>query len=401
MTMNQKRYQRLKAIVDKCDRCGACTTVCPLYRVHPIDRATARGKIAITKAFLEGQLDGGRPALRRALDYCLLCKACTEVCPSKIMTDDAMMEMRQWLCEDYGLPLKYRMIGVGLGNRSFKMLGRPMIEFAQTLRLPQLTGGRLPTSHANTPTAHKGPAFFYSTSRSAAIDLSKVRHIAYFQGCAMRLFFKDASQATIQLLEKTGRRVETPLVDCCGLPQQSHGMTPLADKMAKKNIDALLEYDLIVTDCGSCGAMLKEYALRFHDDFTYKAKAQDFSAKVMGLSEYLFVVGYTPQKTAKKVTYHASCHLHRGQGIHQQTEQLLSEAAIYLPAQHATMCCGGAGTFQLDFPKISEKILREKYQDFLATGADIIATECPSCLMQLGKLEKYKTLQVRHISQLL
>lgn len=100
--MNQEHTEKLKAIVEKCDRCGACTTVCPLYKVNRIDRATARGKIAIARAFLEGKLDGGEKALRDALDYCLLCKACTEVCPGKVMTDQAMIEVRQWLREDYG-----------------------------------------------------------------------------------------------------------------------------------------------------------------------------------------------------------------------------------------------------------------------------------------------------------
>ena len=103
---HNQHYEKLKAIVDKCDRCGACTTVCPLYKVDRKDRATSRGKIAIVRALLEDKLDGNEKALRHALDYCLLCKACTEVCPGKVMTDQAMIEMRQWLREDHGLSAK-------------------------------------------------------------------------------------------------------------------------------------------------------------------------------------------------------------------------------------------------------------------------------------------------------
>lgn len=80
---HNQHYEKLKAIVDKCDRCGACTTVCPLYKVNRIDRATSRGKIAIVRALLEDKLDGNEKALRHALDYCLLCKACTEVCQAR------------------------------------------------------------------------------------------------------------------------------------------------------------------------------------------------------------------------------------------------------------------------------------------------------------------------------
>lgn len=399
--MNQEHTEKLKAIVEKCDRCGACTTVCPLYKVNRIDRATARGKIAIARAFLEGKLDGGEKALRNALDYCLLCKACTEVCPGKVMTDQAMIEVRQWLREDYGLPLKTRLIGNSMANRPLKSIGRPAIALAQTLQFPRLTRGLLPANHKAPVTG--GPANFGDTAPRSDVDVTTVKHIAYFKGCAMKMFFPEAAKASVNLLKKTGRTVEVPTVDCCGLPQHSHGMTEEAKALAKKNIAALEAYDLIVTDCGSCGATLKEYADLFADDPEMKERARTFSKKIMGLSEYLYAVGYTPTPHKElRVTYHASCHLNRGQGIHKEPQALLEQAVTYLPAANATMCCGGAGTFQLDFPETSAKVLENKYQDFKATGADIIVAECPSCLMQLGKIEQqHKDLKVLHISQVL
>lgn len=399
--MNHEHTEKLKAIVEKCDRCGACTTVCPLYKVNHIDRAAARGKIAIARAFLEGKLDGGEKALREALDYCLLCKACTEVCPGKVMTDQAMIEVRQWLRDDYGLPLKTRLVGSGMANRPLKTIGRPAIALAQTLQFPRLTRGLLPTNH-KAPISG-GPANFNKVAPRSDVDVSNVKRIAYFKGCAMKLFFPDAASASVALLEKTGRTTEVPTVDCCGLPQHSHGMTDEAKALAKRNIAALEDYDLIVTDCGSCGAMLKEYGDLFSDDPAMKNRARAFSKKVMSLSEYLYAVGYTPTPHKElRVTYHASCHLNRGQGIHKEPQALLEQAVTYLPATNATMCCGGAGTFQLDFPDTSAKILEKKYQDFKATGADIVVAECPSCLMQLGKLEqRHKDLKVLHISQVL
>lgn len=411
---HNQHYEKLKAIVDKCDRCGACTTVCPLYKVNRIDRATSRGKIAIVRALLEDKLDGNEKALRHALDYCLLCKACTEVCPGKVMTDQAMIEMRQWLREDHGLSPKYRLIGGFMSSGPLKSVSRPFIGAAQALQFPRLTRGLLPANHTapesmrhagyqgHRPACPAGPAIFSRPAEKCRVDLGKVRSVAYFKGCAMKLFFKNASGASIALIEKTGRSVDVPTVDCCGLPQQSHGMIPLAKKMARHNIEVLQDYDLIITDCGSCGAMLKEYGELFADDFTMKEKARAFSQKVMGLSEYLYAVGYepTPRKELR-VTYHASCHLNRGQGIHKEPQALLEKAVTYLPAENATMCCGGAGTFQIDFPDTSAKVLDNKYKDFKATGADIVVAECPSCLMQLGKLERYKDLQILHISQVL
>lgn len=239
-------------------------------------------------------------------------------------------------------------------------------------------------------------------SESPKISLENVKNIAYFQGCAMKLFFKNASLSTENLIKKTGYIAHKPTTNCCGLPQQAHGMIETAKKMARENIDAYRDFDLIITDCASCGSMLKSYTQLFADDFTYKNKAKCFSEKVMGLSEYLDAVGYhaTPHKELR-VTYHSPCHLNRAQGVQDIPEKLLEQQTTYLPSENKEMCCGGAGTFQLDFPETSQKILDFKYKDFKKSGADIVVTECPSCLMQLGKLEKYKDLKVLHISQVL
>lgn len=398
--MQNEHYKKLKTIVEKCDRCGCCTTVCPLYKVDKRDRAAARGKIAIARAFLEGKLEGGEKALREALDYCLLCKACTEVCPGKVMTDEAMIEVRQGLADDYGLGVKYRLVGGFMASSPLKTVSSPFISLAQGLQFPRLTRGLLP-SNPPSPCASV-PANFSGTHEKCKLGLSKVKTIGYFKGCAMKLFFKNAADASVALLEKTGRSVSVPHVECCGLPQHSHGMIPLAQKMARQNIDALAGFDLIVTDCGSCGAMLKEYQELLKDDATYRDKAAQLSGRVMGLTEYLYNVGYEPAPHKElKVTYHASCHLNRGQGIMKEPEALLEKAVTYLPAEKKTMCCGGAGTFQIDFPKTSHKVLEAKYQDFKQTGADIVVAECPSCLMQLGKLDATKDLKVLHISQVL
>lgn len=414
--MNKKtkdKYDDVQALVDKCDRCGACTMVCPLFDVNPIDRATARGKIALTRAFLEGKLPGGSRALREALDYCLLCKACTDVCPSKIMTDEAMISIREILSEEEGLPLKYRLIGYGMGSNTLRRLGQPVVNLAQQFQIPRYTGGLLPVnnrfhqvqSQADNPLsdyAHKGPAQFSPLHPSAHRDLSQVKRIAYYQGCAMKLFFTEASKATMRLLKSTGKEVYVPSVDCCGMPQISHGMEDKALSMAKANIDRLQDADLIVTDCGSCGSMLKEYALRLHDDAAYRDKAKAFSQKVIGLTEYLYALDYEPEKkTDLKVAYHASCHLNRAQGIDGEPRALLKKAVNYVDSANSTTCCGGSGTFQIDFPDTANKILEQKYQGFKAADADIVVTECPSCMMQLNKMEQKGDIKVLHISQVL
>jgi len=55
----------------------------------------------------------------------------------------------------------------------------------------------------------------------------------------------------------------------------------------------------------------------------------------------------------------------------------------------ADACCGFAGSFSLSYPEVSESILKRKRESILATGASIVVSDCPGCLLQLrGALEK-------------
>src|SRR5215471_8192343 len=67
----------------RCIRCAACLTACPTYVVSHKEEEGPRGRIAIMRAIVEGHLDITLDAVNH-LDNCLLCEACTMVCPSGI-----------------------------------------------------------------------------------------------------------------------------------------------------------------------------------------------------------------------------------------------------------------------------------------------------------------------------
>lgn len=394
---NEKEH--LKEIINNCDRCGTCTLVCPLYKVRPLDRATARGKIALTKAYLAGTLDGKN--LQEAMEFCLLCGACSDVCPSHIMTAEAMIDMRETFGKDYGVSLKHKTIGKAMASDRIKALGRTGIAIAQKLNMPRYMGGLLPADFT-LPGAQHGPANNKLEAPLHKRDISNIKRVAYFQGCAMRLFFPAAAQKSIELLKATGVEVSTPAAKCCGVPQQAHGQKELALELAKENIENFSNFDAIITDCGSCGAALAEYGIRFHDQADWREDAAAFSTRIWSLSEFLDAFGYIPPKRDNlRVTYHDSCHLNRGRRINEAPRNLLRKAVDYVEMDLADMCCGGAGSFQIDFPDVSKDILTLKYESVLRTDADILVCECPSCLMQLGKLSHKGKLRVMHISQVL
>lgn len=401
MEKQYNNHDKLRDILNHCDRCGACTLVCPLYKVRPLDRSTARGKIALTRAVLDGLIDDGDDALRDALDFCLLCGACTEVCPSKVMTADAMMDMRERLGARHGIRLHHQLIGKAMASNGFKAIGRRGIALAQRLNVPRYSGGLLPANDRFIA-AREGAGGYLTLPPDDRRDTSTIKTVAYFQGCAMRLFFPEASEATRRLLAATGRTLSEPHSSCCGVPQLAHGQSELAEKLAKENIARFEGVDAIVTDCGSCGATLKEYGLRFAGDPDWHRRAEDFSRRIWSLSEFLDACGYEPQRrTDLRITYHDSCHLNRSLKVHDAPRRLLAKAGNYVEMDLADMCCGGAGSFQLDYPAVSNDILNLKYDSACRADADILVCECPSCLMQLGKLSGRGKLKVLHLSQVL
>ncbi len=426
---------KIQTAVNQCDRCGSCLTVCPLYRLTQRETAAARGKLATVRALIEGGLTADAK-IARAFEFCLLCKACTEICPSKIKTDAAMIEARQYTAETLGRRAKQRLIAGFMGSNALIKFTAGTLKLSRKTGLSGLLRGVVPLEHTKKHYQEMltGPAALpsvISTTRSempepktktsqpqrpeSELPEPKMYHpdtpymgmtpharIAYFQGCAMKLFFPEASHATVNVLRKTAE-VVVPESVCCGMPHLAHGMADQAKALAKKNIEAFTEADWIITDCASCGSSLKEYGQRLAAEPLWAERAQMFSQKVMGLSEYLYKIGYQPNYNASlKVTYHDPCHLVRGQGIKKQPRELLQRAAEYVEMPQADTCCGGAGTFYLDFPETAQQVLKEKVYNIESTHAEVVVTECPSCLMQLAKGEQQSgRFKVMHISQVL
>jgi len=104
----------------------------------------------------------------------------------------------------------------------------------------------------------------------------------------------------------------------------------------------------------------------------------------------------------RKVAYHAPCHLCRGLQVTRPPRELLKIAGYqYLPAKNEEVCCGMGGTFSVDFPEISGELLKNKLDAVAATGADLLVSDCPGCVLQLrGGLEmRGGKIKVQHIAE--
>jgi len=402
----EKLLQEVRSIVSQCDRCGSCLPVCPLFREKDVEASSARGKNNIARALIQGGLEL-TPDVLAAVNFCLLCRACVDICPSKVKTDEAMMSVRQHFADQKGgTSIKYKAMGGMLKSRPLVKLASGSLKVLRKVGLNRLIpGGMVPDQYTRKQflAAFAGPAALAGPAPASTVSLSKQTKVAYFQGCGMRMMFPDAVSDTLAILQTV---TKPAIVDnlCCGLPHVAHGLREEFLEMAKENIRLFADADVVVSDCASCSGTLKHIAGYFKDDSVWKDRAAAFSAKIMDLTEYLVKAGYQPRlRTNATLTFHEPCHLGRGQGIKKQPRELLKAAGNYVEMSGADTCCGGAGSFHVDYPDVSAAILDKKRKKIEKTGAQIVVTECPVCLVQMNKAAEKSGGKFRamHISQVI
>jgi glycolate oxidase iron-sulfur subunit len=251
--------------------------------------------------------------------------------------------------------------------------------------------------------------------------------VGFFLGCVMNVAFADASRASITVLKRFGCDVITPQDQmCCGAPQDDQGLKDQARRMAKRNIEAfekLGELDVIVADCAACSGFLKEYRHVFHDDPAWAARADRFADKVRDITEWLDQImpdalplldreTIAPGAERRggagvRVTYHEPCHLVNVQGVRRQPRALLmrlkNTGIDVRDLPDATRCCGSAGIYNLTHPAMSKDLLDRKMADVASTGAQVVVSANPGCLLQLdwGAKRAKLDVQVKHITQVL
>lgn len=404
--LNEPLLRSARKAVAPCDRCGSCLTVCPLFGARDVEASSARGKNAITRALADGVIEPG-PDVLKAVNFCLLCRACVDNCPSKVQTDEAMVDVRQYLWEKTGgMNAKYRAVGGFLKNNALVKLAARSLALCRKFGLNRVFPyGMAPDEYtrAHFLAAFAGPAALGQPAPRTDIDVRASSRVAYFHGCGMRMMFPEAASETLEILKGTTRPVLKDNL-CCGLPHLAHGLRGDFLALARKNIALYDDADIVVSDCASCGGTLKHMAAWFADDPLWRDRATAFSRKVMDLTEYLVKVGYRPRlKVDALLTYHDPCHLVRGQGIRSEPRDLLRATGRFVEMRDPDTCCGGAGSFHMDYPAVAAKILGKKRRNIEESGAKVVVTGCPGCLIQLNKAAKAGKgrFKAMHISQVI
>ncbi len=402
-----------------CATCAKCNSVCPVYDVFQSEDMSSRGWYEIVTAPDYSYLDS-----KRVVEACLNCKSCRTICPADVDVSELILQRRaehpnalagkifalHAQQERFGRLIKLAAKTQSLWDRPLirkigEVLLRPLLaQLSERARLPwDMKLPRLATSLLRE--RHHALCVSSPPAACPGDEGGSPLKVAYFHGCAANYFDDGVGDAVINVLKRYGVTPDLPPQRCSGTPIETYGHRALAREGARYNVNHLAGYDVIVTGCASCTLALKDYPKLLQGE-PEERKAQHVSQHVKHIAEYVLELDPHRSKPAqskgmRKVTYHSSCHL-RAAGVTSQPRHLLATTPglDYVEMQDADRCAGGAGTYIVKEYDTAQKIFERKRRAIERSGADIVATSCPACMIQLKNGLPTGT-AVKHIAQVL
>ena len=399
--MDFKKLPPVQEQIMKCVRCGKCRSVCPVFAEIRNETAAPRGHVFMVQMLRDGKVEPDS----EVYDYlanCLLCETCSINCPSGIDIHELNAAARSYIYEHHPSVSKELIFDTlwtkpSLLRTSTKFLWGAqksgLQALARNLGLMKILPGDLPKAEGILSSVP------LRSGRSLVREVNPARgekrfRVGYFLGCGTDLFQPQVAKATVEVLTRNGCEVIVPReTRCCGMPHLANGKMDTARKLLAHNVKIFngYDFDYIITDCASCSSALTEKNIKFVlGGLKIEDEALVFADKVMDLTKFLVDImdiqlPDNPDAKTRKVTFHDPCHLANAQGIKSQPRELLQRlpGVQLVEMAEANRCCGGSGTYSITHYDLSMKILDRKMDNAMATGADYLATCCPSCMMQL------------------
>jgi glycolate oxidase iron-sulfur subunit len=407
-----------QADLDRCVHCGLCLNACPTYRELRVEMDSPRGRIyqmvqvangaAISSSYVEH------------IELCLACRGCETACPSGVQYGRLVEAARAEIENKTRRPWRERAVrwlvfrGLLPSRMNLEIAGA-LLYLYQASGLKRVTGtlGFLPARLREVESLApeiETPFFFAYYGKNLPAEGERRYRVALLGGCIANISFARLNEATVRVLRKNGCEVSIPANQtCCGALHVHAGIRDEARKLARKNIDALLDggYDAIITNAGGCGSTLKEYWELLEHDPEYAEKARRFSALVKDVNEFLASIELNPQMRPLPltVTYQDSCHLAHGQKVRSAPRKLLESVPgiEFREMQLSDLCCGSAGIYNVVHTGMAMSLLKQKMEHVNATGAAVIAASNPGCMLQLraGVRKFGRGQRVAHVVEIL
>ncbi len=376
--------------LDACVHCGFCLQACPTYVNLQDENDSPRGRIVLMASLLDGTIPADDPSAREHIDRCLGCRACETACPSGVPYGHLLEATRATLNEQRPQPAVARFVLFVFARPRLLAAALAAARLARATGLPaiasRLLGGRL--GFAAAMLASTTPVL--RTRRWTPAGDGARGTAAVLTGCVMEGLMADTNRATERVLEENGYRLTSANAQrCCGALHAHAGDLDAARSLARANVAAFEKSgaDYVAVNAAGCGAMMKEYGHLLADDPKWAERAARVSGRVRDVSELLADAGPAAGgRVERTVTYDAPCHLLHAQRVASPPLRVL--AAIpglrLVPLEDADQCCGSAGIYNLIEPDVSDAVLAPKLDRIAETGAALVATGNPGCLMQIG-----------------
>jgi glycolate oxidase iron-sulfur subunit len=402
-----------------CVHCGLCLPACPTYTQTGHEGESPRGRIQLMLGLAERKIEP-TPSVRAHLDLCLDCRGCETACPSGVVYHELLEDtrgrlaaterksgqdrlMRRLFFHVFVHPTRLKL--ALLPARILQKLG--IYALFRKSGLTRLLPPRLRKMEQMLPPAGRlWPARLPPQVVAAG---KAARTVGFFPGCIGSVLADDVNRMAVELLAAAGADVVIPPSQtCCGAIHHHNGAHHPAADMARRNVDAFPAVDCIATTVAGCGAMLREYDFLLRDDARYAARSRDFVRNVRDITEVLLdlrLEAHLKHPVNKTVTYHDACHLAHAQKVTAAPRKLL--AAIpglkLIPLPESDMCCGAAGTYNLDHPEMATQLAERKLRNIASTAAPVLAAGNVGCSMHIAAAarECNQPLRVVHPVELL
>jgi glycolate oxidase iron-sulfur subunit len=378
-----------RSLLRACVHCGICLPQCPTYRVLGEEMDSPRGRLYLIRAVAEGRLEP-TDTVQRHLDLCLGCRACETACPAGVRFG-TLLEIARSDLSARGQPIRRRSLaGVLLAmfpdperlDWVFGLLRRYQRWGLQGLVRRSGALSRFPRLAAldglldQAPRAEPLPEYVAARGRSRG-------RVGVLTGCVQRHVFNDVNRDTIRLLALAGWDVVVPRGQgCCGALELHAG-----DVAAFRERTGALagvfpdDVDWLVTNAAGCGSALREAG-----HWVPGGIVERLAGRVRDVTELLVDSELPLTPLPVTVTYHDACHLAHGQKVRAEPRALLRRipGLTLVELADSELCCGSAGLYNVLHPEMAERLLALKLDRIQATGARVVVTGNPGCLMQIA-----------------
>jgi glycolate oxidase iron-sulfur subunit len=378
--------EAMAGAVTRCVHCGFCLPACPTYNVLGEEMDSPRGRIVLMKSVLEGTVD-----LDEAMSYidrCLGCLGCVTACPSGVPYGELITPFRGYAESSRRRPVV---------DRLSRRLTRELVPYPGRFRLAARAGNLAKPLAGLLPEQFKAMLGLLPDSLPPARPLPAVypaqgtrrARVALLAGCVQQALAPEINWATLRVLARNGVEVVIPPEQgCCGGLALHTGDHAAARRQAAHNL-ALFpqDVDAVLTNAAGCGSCMHEYPLLFRGT-PEEEQAQVFAGRVLDISVFLDRLGLLdpgPLPQPLQLAYHDACHLAHAQQVTAEPRRLLQHipnlALLAIP--EGDLCCGSAGSYNIDQPEIAWQLGQRKANNILTTQVDGVVTGNIGCLVQL------------------